>query len=71
MLYFLDKCIIQEPLVGQIMGPIVQIAIQAPHLARMFCGGYWSNLPDGPLENPRWRPFFQYGRRFHYTNLFF
>ena len=45
-------------LVGQIMGPIVQIVIQAPYLARMFFGGYWSNLPDGPLENPRWLPFF-------------
>ena len=45
-------------LVGQIMGPIVQIVIQAPNLARMFFGGYWSNLPEGPLENPRWRPFF-------------
>ena len=45
-------------IVGQIMGPIVQIVIQAPHLARMFFGDYWSNLPEGPLENPRWRPFF-------------
>ena len=44
--------------VGQIMGPIVQIVIQAPNLARMFFGGYWSNLPDGPLENPRWLSFF-------------
>ena len=31
------------------MGPIVQIVIQAPHLARMFFGGYWSNVPDGPF----------------------
>ena len=45
-------------IVGQIMGPIVQIVIQAPNLARMFFGDYWSNLPEGPLENPRWRPFF-------------
>ena len=43
----------------QITGPIVQIVIQAPHLAQMFFGGSWSNLPDGPLENPRWRPCFQ------------
>ena len=47
-----------QHIVGQIMGPIVQIVIQAPNLARMFFGGYWSNLPEGPLENPRWRPFF-------------
>ena len=58
-------------LVGQITGPIVQIVIQAPNLARMFFGGYWSNLPDGPLENPRWRPCFQDGRHFHYSNLLF
>ena len=45
-------------LVGQIRGPIVQIVIQAPNLARMFFGDNWSNLPEGPLENPRWRPFF-------------
>ena len=57
-------------LVGQIMGPIVQIVIQAPTLARMFFGDYWSNLPKGPLENPRWRPFFQDGRHFQY-NFFF
>ena len=44
--------------VEQIRGPIVQIVIQAPNLARMFFGGYWSNLPDGPLENPRWQPIF-------------
>ena len=57
-------------IVEQIMGPIVQIVIQAPHLARMFVGGYWSNLPDGPLENPRWRPCFQDGRHFHYSIFF-
>ena len=45
-------------IVGPIMGPIVQIVIQAPNSARMFVGGYWSNLPDGPLENPSWRPIF-------------
>ena len=44
--------------VGQIMGQVVQIVIHAPILARMFFGGYWSNLHDGPLKNPRWRPFF-------------
>ena len=58
-------------IVGQIMGPIVQIVIHAPNLARMFVWSYWSNLPDGPLENPRWRPFFQDGHHFHYTKLFF
>ena len=58
-------------LVGQIMGPIVQIVIQAPNLARMFFGDYWSNLPEGPLENPRWRPFFQDGRHFQYFFFFF
>ena len=56
-------------LVEQIMGPIVQIVIQAPNLARMFVEGYWSNLPDGPLENPRWRPCFQDVRHFHYSKL--
>ena len=56
--------------VGQIMGPIVQIVIQAPHLARMFFGGYWSNLPDGPLENPRWLSFFQDGAIFTIQNYF-
>ena len=57
-------------IVGQIMGPIVQIVIQASNLARMFFGDYWSNLPEVPLENPRWRPFFQDGRHFQY-NFFF
>ena len=60
----------EQNIVGQIMGPIVQIVIQAPNLARMFFGDYWSNLPEGPLENPRWRPFFQDGRHFQY-NFFF
>ena len=50
--------LLQILLVGQIMEPIVQIVIQAPNLARMFFGDYWSNLPEGPLENPRWRLFF-------------
>ena len=56
-----------QVIVEQITGPIVKILIQAPHLARMFFGGYWSNLPDGPLENPRWRSCFQDGRHFHYS----
>ena len=56
-------------LVEQITGPIVQIVIQAPNLARMFFGGYWSNLPDGPLENSRWRPCFQDCRHFHHSNF--
>ena len=58
-------------IVEQIRGPIVQIVIQAPNLARMFFGGYWSNLPDGPLENPRWRPiFFKMAAIFNIQNCF-
>ena len=60
----LHSAVVMLDIVGQIMGPIVQIVIQAPNLARMFFGDYWSNLPEGPLENPRWRPFFQDGRHF-------
>ena len=62
--------VLQTDLVGQIRGPIVQIVIQAPNLARMFFGDNWSNLPEGPLENPRWRPFFKMAAIFNIIFFF-
>ena len=57
------------------MGPIVQIVIQAPNLARMFfaktLGATGQICPMGHLKIQDGGHFFQDGRHFHYTKLFF
>ena len=48
-------------IVGQIMGPIV---------ARMFFGGYWSNLPEGHLNIQEGDHFFKMAAIFTIQNYF-